>query len=229
AIIGIISISYVSFWSCSSETEQQNPNETALQTTRSCTRTGSEPSKTCTGQTTCSLTPPINVAEIESYSEEPVNIIPLDNSIKSLKHHFNSNKDKVRFVALLSPNCGWCMKGAEAIRETVLDAYPNGDISVSIVWIDMLQGDNLELAQKHAPILNDFHVTHFYDADHLLGKSIAGILGGDGEIVWDIYLFYDKNTEWNAKPPLPTTYMHQLGPVYHPWIDQKHYYCGQDL
>jgi hypothetical protein len=33
------------------------------------------------------------------------NIIPLNTSLDSLKDYFNKNKEKIRFVALLSPTC----------------------------------------------------------------------------------------------------------------------------
>ncbi|MFN2502374.1 MAG: hypothetical protein ABR530_10230, partial [Pyrinomonadaceae bacterium] len=36
------------------------------------------------------------------------------------------------------------------------------------------------------------------------------VMGIEGE-TWDVYLLYDKNTEWKDIPPKPTYWQEQLG------------------
>ena len=74
--------------------------------------------------------------------------VSLSLSMQPLVDHFNAGRGKPRFVAILSSTCPPCVFGAQAVKASVLDAYPDADIQVSIVWIDMLQSDNEGAALK---------------------------------------------------------------------------------
>lgn len=140
------------------------------------------------------------------------NLISLAVSITPLIDHFNSGKGKSRFVALLSSTCPACVFGARAIKASVLDAYPEADIQVSIVWIDMLPSDNEEAAIKSSSIFDDSRVKQFYDPDRKSGYAIGkDLLNENVGPAWDIYLYYKAEAEWKSKPPKPIEWMHQLG------------------
>jgi hypothetical protein len=113
------------------------------------------------------------------------------------------------------------------VRQAVLETYSNVDISVSIVWIPMVEGDSLDAAQAAARTIVDLRARHFYDAEHRAGKAIASVLGGEGEIAWDTYLFYPKGSVWKDRPPIPQFWMHQLAETN--WADAAHHHSGDDL
>ncbi len=137
--------------------------------------------------------------------------ISLSDTLEPLIDHFNSGQGKPRFVALLSSTCPACVFGAKAVRDSVLNAYPDADIQVSIVWIDMLPSDNAEAATKSAAIFDDPRVTQFYDPDRKSGYAIGkDLLYENAGPAWDIYLYYDKDAQWTDAPPKPIEYVHQL-------------------
>ena len=55
--------------------------------------------------------------------------ISLNSSLHPLIDYFNRGQGKPRFVALLSSTCPACVFGAKAVRDSVLNAYPNAEIS----------------------------------------------------------------------------------------------------
>jgi hypothetical protein len=113
------------------------------------------------------------------------------------------------------------------VQRSVIAAFQDADISVSIVWINMLENDSPAAAEKSAQIIVDPRVRHFHDPERRAGRAIAQALGGQDDIAWDIYLFYPKGSEWLDRPPMPITWMHQLMPSN--WADAAHQHCGGDL
>ena len=99
----------------------------------------------------------------------------------------------------------------------MLSAFPDADISVAIVWIDILRSDNREEALKATErFIDDPRVKFFYDDQKRVTglsfmKSVPEL--NEGEILaWDIYMFYDADAEWVGEfPPRPDTHMYQLG------------------
>jgi hypothetical protein len=120
-----------------------------------------------------------------------------------------------------------CLDGARAAQESILADFTDADISVSIVWIDMLEGDTQASAERSAQLINDSRVCHFYDSERIVGKAIAQRLGGNGKAAWDIYLFYAPGSEWTENPPMPIEWMHQL--LGSSWADSAHLRRGNDL
>lgn len=106
------------------------------------------------------------------------------------------------------------MDGARAVLQSVLNDFPNTDISVSIVWIQMPGFvDNTQSAERMATTFDDPRVKHFYDplTTHRAGNMFArNIIAHEQGPAWDIYFFYDKKDKWNEYPPEPAEYMHQL-------------------
>lgn len=97
-----------------------------------------------------------------------------------------------------------------------MQAFPDADISVAVVWIDILGGDNREEALKATErFVDDPRVKFFYDQKRMTGEAFMKTVPELSEkqvLAWDIYMFYDADAEWAGKlPPSPDTHMYQLG------------------
>jgi hypothetical protein len=106
------------------------------------------------------------------------------------------------------------MAGARAVQESILKEFPDTDVSVSMVWIEMLPTDNLAAAESMAASIRDSRVTHFFDprGARLAGHALAdGIIRPGAGPAWDVYLFYGREAEWHDAPPKPKDWWHQLG------------------
>lgn len=168
---------------------------------------------------------------VATLSDEPAirdewGMISLENSLEPLIERFNSSRDKPRVVAIVSATCGACVAGAIAVNESVVSAYPSADVSIFVVWIDILPSDDYVAAQRVAGIFNDPRVRQFHDPNRLVGESFAkGLL--DQPPAWDMYLFYAATPEqlWVDQPPKPADWMHQLGSVADPARERS----GQNL
>lgn len=118
------------------------------------------------------------------------------------------------------------MFGARAVRQSIIEGFPQATIGVGIVWINMLTGDTEAAAAESAQIVDDARVRHFYDPEQRAGKAVAQSLGWEGKVAWDIYLFYPKGSRWGDSPPVPSRWMYQLSES---WVDPAHYRWGDDL
>ncbi len=139
-------------------------------------------------------------------------MISLDDSLQPLIERFNADRDKPRVVAIVSATCGACVRGAIAVNESVVNAYPSADVSIFIVWIDILATDDYAAAQRMTVVFNDPRVRQFHDPNRLVGDAFAkGLL--DQPPAWDMYLLYAASPQqlWVDYPPKPTNWMHQLG------------------
>jgi hypothetical protein len=99
------------------------------------------------------------------------------------------------------------------VREWVLEGFPDTEVQVSVVWIEMLPTDSFEAAQGMAEQMIDPRVSHYFDprTAHLAGKALAhGIIHEGRGPAWDVYLFYDQEAEWSDEPPRPVEWCHQL-------------------
>lgn len=111
----------------------------------------------------------------------------------------------------------------------MVDNQRKGDMSVSIVWVNMLDGDTEATAQNAATeIFGQSSVRHFYDPHRRAGEAIAESLGGlADDAAWDVYLFYEKGAEWGESLPLPSRWMHQCKGD--SWANPDNYHWGDDL
>ena len=90
----------------------------------------------------------------------------------------------------------------------------------------MLPGDSEATAKEKAVMFNDPRVRQFWDPDQRSGKAIAKSLGYDGNVAWDIYLFYQSSDKWIETPPAPACWMHQISEN---WASRSHFHTGDDL
>ena len=99
------------------------------------------------------------------------------------------------------------------MHDSILNAFPEADIRLSMIWIEMLPTDSREAAQRMAGGMLDPRVRHYFDprTTHLAGNALAhGIIHEGRGPAWDVYLFYDQEAEWNDQPPIPAEWCHQL-------------------
>ncbi len=99
------------------------------------------------------------------------------------------------------------------MQASILRSFPETDIRLSVIWIEMLPTDSLEAARRMADGMIDPRVRHYFDPrqTHLAGKALAhGIIAEGGGPAWDVYLFYGREAKWGAEPPLPAEWCHQL-------------------
>jgi mercuric ion transport protein len=177
---------------------------------------------TCTPET-CSSMPKVSIP-----NERSKNLKVLS-SMSELKDAFNRKTDKIRFVTILASTCGWCLQGAQAVQQAVIEQMAEKDIEVIIVWTNMLKSDDKENAYKAASMFKDPAIVQYFDAKNEFGNLVARRLNPDGKKAWDIYMFFDKDVKWNENLPRPFDYAHQLSESIHPWADQTKYFCGNEL
>jgi hypothetical protein len=114
------------------------------------------------------------------------------------------------------------------VQKSILSSFPDADIAVSIVWIDMLETDNAAAARRAAGMMRDARVMHFHDPNQHAGQAVAQSLMPESDhAAWDIYLFYAPNAVWNALPPTPVDWMHQLSDAKD--LFPQHHRTGQAL
>lgn len=148
--------------------------------------------------------------------------------VSQIQKVFNDNSKKTKFIAILSSTCKWCLEGADAIQASVVKNMKTKDVSVIIVWTNMLQSDQENTALRAASMFKDKGIVQFFDAENKFGNHAAKAINPSGESAWDIYMFFDKEVTWSKDLPQPFDYAHQLGST-RTWVDQSKYYCGPKL
>jgi hypothetical protein len=83
-----------------------------------------------------------------------------------------------------------------------------------VVWIPMLDGDELRAAGEASERFRDLPGPQFWDGETKLGTEVARSIGASGWTAWDIYLFYPPGAEWTdlGLPP-PEAALAQAGGV----------------
>ncbi len=161
-------------------------------------------------------------------SEENKNLRVMSNTT-DVQRAFNQQNSKVKFVAILSPTCGWCLSGAESVQKTVIEKMKSKDINVIIIWTNMVDTDDQSTAYKAASLFKDPSIIQFFDSENSFGDIVARRLNPQGSKAWDIYMFFDSDTQWGKEFPRPFEYAHQLNSPAYPWADKTKYFCGNEL
>ena len=99
-------------------------------------------------------------------------------------------------------------------------------MAAMIVWVEMLPEDGGADVSALAKEMNDARVTWFHDPKRRAGEAIAAALGGEGKLAWDVYLFYDGESVWKDRSPIPSGWVHQLTDE---WADSARYRRGDQL
>jgi copper chaperone CopZ len=147
---------------------------------------------------------PPNASDVNP-SEENLREIELN----ELREQFNSSKDSVRVVAILSPTCPACKSGRGVVG-SVFDKFDSKQLKGFVVWLPMLARDNASSAGSEAQNLGDGRISQGWDPERKVGEVFAKRLKLRGT-AWDVYLLYAPGIKWEAdEPPSPTFWMHQL-------------------
>lgn len=148
------------------------------------------------------------------------------------------------------------MRVARAVRESVLRAFPAADLSLDVVWVDVLAADGPEGAERSAQLFDDPRVRQFHDGSRRAARALAGFVGmpsmrtlseardipiADLEDVYlhdfvhgapaafDSVLFFAPEAEWTDEPPAPVDWVTQLDPGMFVGIDPEHFRYGDEL
>jgi hypothetical protein len=132
-------------------------------------------------------------------------------SLDNLKTQFNSERQSMRAIALLSPSCPYCLKGASDAQR-ILTGHPQRAITVFVVWQPILPTD---WARPHTRALNrlaDTRVRQFWDGD----RAVADVFRRSfeqresvpsccyhGDIWWDMIAVFRAGDEWRETLPEP--------------------------
>lgn len=167
----------------------------------------------------------------------PRRVTVLGHSLDPLRESFNISADPWRAVALVSPKCSECVRGAEAVEKEITARYPGSQVAAIIVWIPMLQSDSERAAQASATIFPENRAAQFYDSQQQVGCAYARdtfadfvdrarqSLPEDHWLVpefekrrdserpqWDLYMLYAPGVHWSGETPqMPTHWIRHLG------------------
>jgi len=123
---------------------------------------------------------------------------------------FNRDKGHVRLVTLLSPSCGYCIKGYRYLRK-LLDEVDDDRLRMYVVWEPMLSGDSKELAERMSRKADDPRVVYqAWDEARITGEAWQKTLDLRG-IAWDVYFLYDDAAAWTGDAPTPPAYWQHQG------------------
>ncbi len=150
-------------------------------------------------------------------------MLTLAQRLDPLIAQFNALHNVPRLVAPLSPTCPECLFGADAVRQ-VIAATP--DLQALVVWLPMLAGDTPATTEQAAARFAHPRLHSFADPQRLVGRYLAGRLGGGDWIAWDCYLLYPPGVVWEHDLPLPDQWFHQLDNC---CVDPSHQQCGPRL
>ena len=131
------------------------------------------------------------------------------------------------------------MYGARAVLIQVAEAFPDGAVSVHVVWLPMVPGDDAEAARATGSMYVGRRVHQYYDEhkvvglayskdafpnrlreavaampkDHPLYADLSGWMEDTPGAMplWDAVLFYPPGVEWVDRAPKPTLWSKQVG------------------
>ena len=89
------------------------------------------------------------------------------------------------------------------MQKEILEKHPDSDVRVYVVWFSMLAGDSRSGWDEC--VMSDPRATHLWDEKRLASRTFAGEVEGAAEPVWDAYLLYGPEANWDKAPPSPVS------------------------
>lgn len=142
--------------------------------------------------------PPADVHAVHSAASP---VVPLERSLAPLEAAFDGHADEARVVVLLPARCEQCACGLRAVRESILEAFPEARLHVLLVFPG---GERCDACG--APVLHELgsaRVTLFRDADGIAARAFARGLLPVAE-ARDMFLFYPRGMRWHDAPLAPS-------------------------
>jgi hypothetical protein len=145
---------------------------------------------------------------------------PIGAQAQTLREAFNADTGTVRVLALVSPTCGACLRGAADMQTGVFATIGDPKLRAYIIWVPKLDGHESNVPEATHTVA-DSRASHYWDGDGYLVHAYDQTLGL-GQDAWDVYLLYGPDARWaGPNPPQPQYWMHQLGGVAGPTLDAK--------
>ena len=138
----------------------------------------------------------------------------------------------------------------------ILKAFPEADLSLTVIWTDVFAVDDTTRARRAAMIFDDPRVRQFHDDERLAGRLFAGhvempsleavdraagrdttqVPGGfhpdwyRGEpSLFDTVLLFAPEVSWGEEPPPATHRVTALDPTMFPGLDPALFFWGEDM
>lgn len=108
------------------------------------------------------------------------------------------------------------------VQEAVAEKIEGDDLALFVVWIPMYPGDGHATAIKSKKLVSDARSRHYWDAKRTVGKLFRESIGLPEDKVpaaWDVYLVFDKETQWTKSVPRQKYLMHQLSREHGNFLD----------
>jgi hypothetical protein len=138
---------------------------------------------------------------------------------QKLREAFNADLGKVRILALVSPTCGACLRGATDIQ-AVFGEIGDTRMRGYIVWVPKLDGQESNVPEATHTVA-DPRASHYWDGNGYLLHAYDRTLDL-GQDAWDVYLLYGPGARWDSSdPPEPAYWMNQLGGANGPTLDSQ--------
>ncbi|MEM9379773.1 MAG: hypothetical protein AAGB93_07455 [Planctomycetota bacterium] len=140
----------------------------------------------------------------------------LDASLDPLVEAFDRHSDVPRMVVLM-PHVG-CERGAEILRTEVLEAHPDADLRLFVIWQDLFRNGNPAAAKRASKHLDDSRVLAFHDCAGLAGRAFAC---GNLPVAEarELFLFYPAGLTWPREALRPAS-MGVVTPPTERWVHQ---------
>lgn len=145
--------------------------------------------------------------------------VHLDGSLDRLRSDFNANKDKVRFLFIVGPSCGMCLRGLDDLnRELVGKIQTDPRFHTFVVHVPALLATAADVPEA-MKLMPGSKVTHYWDSGWLTGDAYPDVLGLYEDaartkriVAWDVWLAYAPGQTWGdpKRPPAPKFWRHQL-------------------
>ena len=127
-------------------------------------------------------------------SQPEPRLVSLVDSLEPLRKEFDSACEVPRVIALL-PHVH-CERGAELLREHVLDAYPTDDLRLFVIWQDIARSQRMPAAAARVTEnLSDRRVVGFHDGEGRAGRAFARGKLPVAE-AREVFLFYPAGLRW---------------------------------
>lgn len=128
----------------------------------------------------------------------------------SFRAVFEEHRGDVRLVALLSPTCGYCIKGYRYMRR-LLEEISDPRLKMIVVWESMLSGDSRDIAVRQTRRGTDPRILYqAWDPENLTGEVWAGVMN-IGSPAWDVYFLYGPDATWSPDAPTTPAYWQHQG------------------
>jgi hypothetical protein len=150
------------------------------------------------------------LASVTPKGQGPLVILATSTDLANVKSTFNRHKDRKRIIAVLSPTCGACLRGASMLDEMLRrsDAY------LIVIWEPILRTDVLRPRTAVLAHAANSRVQQYWDPEHYVAKELALAIRAKAlaepqccftsGYYWDIAAVFPQGAEWGDSMPPPT-------------------------